>query len=80
LEAGLVGIPVMSREVPAAQELAEKEASIFSADADAKQVAALLARMVERSPTAQLRRRVRRQYTWQAIFEDAIQPLLQTRS
>jgi glycosyltransferase involved in cell wall biosynthesis len=80
LEAGLVGIPVMSREVPAAQELAEKEASIFSADADAKHVAALLARMVERSPTAQLRRRVRRQYTWQAIFEDAIQPLLQTRS
>ena len=80
LEAGLVGIPVMSREVPAAQELAEKEASIFSADADAKQVAALLARMVERSPTAQLRRRVRRQYTWQAIFEDAIQPLIQTRS
>jgi glycosyltransferase involved in cell wall biosynthesis len=80
LEAGLVGIPVMSREVPAAQELAEKEASIFSADADAKHVAALLARMVERSPTAQLRRRVRRQYTWQAIFEEAIQPLIQTRS
>jgi len=80
LEAGLVGIPVMSREVPAAQELAEKEASIFSADADAEQVAARLARIVERSPTAQLRRRVRRQYTWQAIFEDAIQPLIQTRS
>jgi glycosyltransferase involved in cell wall biosynthesis len=80
LEAGLIGIPVMSREVPAAQELAEKEVSIFSADADAEQVAAHLTRVVERSPTAQLRRRVRRRYTWQAIFEDAIQPLLQTRS
>ena len=80
LEAGLVGIPIVSREVPAAQELADNEATIFSADADAEQVAARLLKMLEQSPTAQLRHRVRGQYTWQAIFEDAIQPLLMTRS
>jgi hypothetical protein len=62
------------------QELADNEATIFSADTDAEQVAARLLKMLEQSPTAQLRRRVRGQYTWQAIFEDAIQPLLTTRS
>ena len=78
MEAGLVGIPIVCRDVPAAKELADREASIFSADADAGQVATRLVQMLERSPTARLRRRVRKQYTWQAIFEDAIQPLLQT--
>ncbi|MFL7891060.1 MAG: glycosyltransferase family 4 protein [Anaerolineales bacterium] len=77
LEAGLVGIPVLSREVPAATELAEKESLIFSEDSDASFVAAELVNMLERSPVARLRQRVRKQYTWQAIFEDRIQPLLQ---
>ena len=78
MEAGLVGIPIVCRDVPAAQELADREASIFNAEVDAGQVATRLVQMLERSPTARLRRRVRKQYTWQAIFEDAIQPLLQT--
>jgi glycosyltransferase involved in cell wall biosynthesis len=78
LEAGLAGIPVVSTDVPAAQELAEEEASIFSADAEAAFVADCLVRTLEQSPTARLRSRSK-QYTWQAIFEDQIQPLLQTR-
>lgn len=79
LESGLVGIPIVSREVPAAQELAQKEASIFSADADARQVATRIIQLIEGSPTAVLRIRVRKEYTWRAIFNDAIQPLLQSR-
>jgi glycosyltransferase involved in cell wall biosynthesis len=79
LEAGLTGVPVVSRDVPAAAELAGGEATIFSVDTPAEQVAAQLVHMLERSPTANLRRRVRRQYTWRAIFENDIQPLLQTR-
>jgi glycosyltransferase involved in cell wall biosynthesis len=76
LEAGLAGIPVVSREVPAAKELAEKESLIFSADADAGFVATELVTMLKRSPVARLRQQVRKQYTWQAIFENHIQPLL----
>jgi glycosyltransferase involved in cell wall biosynthesis len=79
LEAGLVGIPIVSRDIPAAQELAEEEASIFSADATAEQVANHLVKILEQAPTARLRHRVRKQYTWQAIFDEVIQPLLQTR-
>lgn len=80
LEAGLVGIPVVSRAVPAAQELAEKEALIFSADDSAELVANYLLEIVERSPTAQLRRRIRMQFTWRAIFENEIQPILFSRT
>ena len=76
LEAGLAGIQVVSRDVPAAQELAHREASIFSEDADAEQVATQIVQILERSPTSRLRRRVRKHFTWQAIFEDSIQPLL----
>ncbi len=76
LEAGLVGIPVASRAVPAAQELAENEALIFSADKEPREVAAALVELLERSATAHLRRRVRQRYTWHAIFEQDIRPLL----
>jgi mannosylglucosylglycerate synthase len=76
LEAGLVGIPVVSRAVPAAQELAENEALIFSDDKEPREVAAALVDLLERSAAAHLRRRVRQHYTWQAIFEQAIRPLL----
>jgi glycosyltransferase involved in cell wall biosynthesis len=79
LEAGLVGIPIVSRDVPAAQELAKREASIFNAESDAEQVATHIVQILEQSPTAELRRRVRKQYTWSAIFKDSIQPLFQTR-
>jgi glycosyltransferase involved in cell wall biosynthesis len=78
LEAGLVGILVVSRAVPAAHELAAEEAFILSEDADAEDVATQLVQVLERSPISKLRRRVRQQYTWQAIFEDSIQPLLRT--
>jgi glycosyltransferase involved in cell wall biosynthesis len=78
MEAGLAGVPVVSRAVPAAQELALEEASIFNPDADADQVAMLLLQLLERSPTARLRHRVRKKFTWQAIFDEAIQPLLRS--
>ena len=77
LEAGLAGIPVVSRAVPAAQELAEQEALIFSPDDKPAAVAKQITGLLEQSALARLRQRVRRQYTWQAIFEKDIQPLLQ---
>jgi glycosyltransferase involved in cell wall biosynthesis len=76
MEAGLVGIPIVSRDVPAAQELAVEETSIFNSDTSAEQVAACLVQIQEGSPTALLRSRVRKHYTWEAIFKDSMQPLL----
>lgn len=76
LEAGLTGIQIVCRSVPAAQELAEETATIFSADTDPERVAAQIAEILSSSPIARLRQRVRKHYTWQAIFEDNILPLL----
>lgn len=78
LEAGLVGVPVISREVPAAQEIADKEAVIFHPDDSAEKIATSIVKMLDRSETARLRNRVRKYYTWKAIFENDIQPLMQT--
>jgi glycosyltransferase involved in cell wall biosynthesis len=78
MEAGLVGIPIVSRDVPAAQELAEEETSIFNADTSAEQIAARIVQIQERSPTALLRSRVRKHYSWEAIFKDGIQPILRS--
>jgi glycosyltransferase involved in cell wall biosynthesis len=76
MEAGLIGIPIISREVPAAQELAKTEALIFTPDSNAEKVAEQIIELLEESPTAHLRRRVRQDYTWSALFEAKIQPLL----
>lgn len=76
LEAGLAGIPVLSRHVPAAEELARNESVLFNADTDPETVAVQLIQMLENSPAARLRRRVRKHYTWQAIFNEDIRPLL----
>ena len=78
LEAGLVGVPVISREVPAAQEIADKEAVIFHPDDSAEKIATSIVKMLDESETARLRNRVRRHFTWKAIFENCIQPLMQS--
>lgn len=78
LEAGLTGIQIVSRAVPAAQELAENTATIFSADSDPESVAAQIVETLSISSSARLRQRVRKHYTWQAIYEGDIHPLLHT--
>lgn len=78
LEAGLTGIQIVSRAVPAAQELAENTATIFSADSDPESVAAQIVETLSSSSSARLRQRVRKHYTWQAIYEGDIHPLLHT--
>ena len=78
LEAGLAGIQVVSRAVPSAQELAEKESAIFSADSDPESVATQLVKSLAGSSISLLRQRVRKHYTWQAIFDEEIQPLLES--
>ncbi|HDQ72117.1 MAG TPA: glycosyltransferase [Chloroflexi bacterium] len=76
LEAGLVGMPVLCTGVPAAEEIGASDVAIFDPQDAPAQTAALLLERVERSATSRFRRRVRRAYTWQAIFRREIEPLL----
>ncbi len=78
LEAGLIGLPVMSTDVPAARELAAEEYIPVEEDAPPEDAAARLVSWAEQSRVHRLRRRVRRQYTWQAIYQHRIQSLLRT--
>jgi glycosyltransferase involved in cell wall biosynthesis len=76
LEAWLVGVPVVSTEIPATQEIAEQEVLTIQADDPADEISNKIFDLLEQNPLCVLRRRVRRDYTWQAIFKDDIQPLL----
>jgi glycosyltransferase involved in cell wall biosynthesis len=76
LEAGMIGMPIFSTEIPATEEIGGPEVVRFSADEPADQVAELILAWVRNNPSQQLRQRIRKHFTWQAIFKHDILPLL----
>jgi glycosyltransferase involved in cell wall biosynthesis len=76
LEAGLVGLPVVCANFPAAQEIGGKNVITFVAEASPDKVADLIATRILGSNQHKLRQRIRQGYTWQAIFDHDILPLL----
>jgi glycosyltransferase involved in cell wall biosynthesis len=77
LEAGLVGKPMVCTEVPAAREIGDGDVVLIDSDGDPEEIADQIVSFVAETRVHRLRRRVRERYTWQAIFERDIQPLLQ---
>ena len=76
LEAGLAGLPVACTAIPSAAELAADDALIFEAADDPGDIAGRILARLESDPIYRLRRRVRARYTWDAILEQDIVPLL----
>jgi glycosyltransferase involved in cell wall biosynthesis len=76
LEAGLIGMPIFSADIPATDEIGGQEVFRFSADAPADQVAEQIVEWARNSPLLRLRQRIRKNFTWQAIFNHDILPLL----
>lgn len=79
LEAGFLGIPVISTAVPAVSDLAGDNALIFSLDTDAGQLAEHILNRVVARPEHHLRVKIRQNYTWKAIFERDLLPLLEKK-
>jgi glycosyltransferase involved in cell wall biosynthesis len=79
LEAGLVGLPVVCTAVPAAVEIGGADVILFDKSDDPGHLASRILTWAEGSPVHRLCRRVRQNYTWQAIFRREIEPLLQSR-
>jgi glycosyltransferase involved in cell wall biosynthesis len=79
LEAGLVGIPVVTTEVPAAVEIGGAEVTLIDKNDDPDALAGRLLAWAENNPTHLLRCRVRQRYTWRAIFRRDIEPLLRSQ-
>ena len=78
LEAGLMGLAVFSAEaVPAAREIGAPQAVIFPNDTTPEQLALRIKEWMADDPIYQQRRRARTGYTWQALFERQIEPVIQ---
>lgn len=76
IEAGLVGIPVLSTPVPAAVEIGGKDVLIFSTNNTPESLADQILIWIEEDPTVQMRRRVRLGFLWESIFRREILPLI----
>jgi glycosyltransferase involved in cell wall biosynthesis len=77
VEAGLLGMPVFCTEMPAAEEIGGVDVNLFDPTEDPECVAKRILAWTAQSLTHRLRRRVRQKYTWRAIFERDIKPLLE---
>jgi glycosyltransferase involved in cell wall biosynthesis len=77
LEAGLLGLPVVASDtVPAAQEIGSEDVMLFNLDQPPKALAKELLNRASADKRLGLARRTRQNYTWEAIFEKKIAPLL----
>ena len=76
LEAGLVGMPVFTTQVPAAEEIGVQDVVRFSPAAKAEVITELILNWIHSNPPQRLKQRVRQNFTWQAIFHHDILPLL----
>jgi len=76
LEAGMIGMPIFSTEIPAAEEIGGQHVTRFLPDDAAVKVADMILGWAQNSSVQRLRQRVRRNFTWQAIFHHDILPLL----
>ena len=76
LEAGLVGLPVVSTNIPAAAEIGGQDVIKFALESSPDEIARMVLTWAEGSSTYHLRTRVRKEYTWRAIVNRDILPLL----
>lgn len=76
LEAGLAGIPVMTTEIPATMEIGGHDVLVIKQSQTPEEVAQMILTQITNRPVHRLRKRVRQSYTWEAIYQQALQPLL----
>lgn len=78
LEAGLAGIPVFCADLPPLRQSGGADARYFDPETDRPAViAASILEELDASRTFRLRRRVRREYRWDAIIRGQLVPLLE---
>ena len=80
LEAGLAGLPIISTPIPAVDELVEKNALIFLLTTPPSQLAKQILSWIQSNPEYKLRVRIRQNFTWKAIFQIRILPLLKMKN
>jgi glycosyltransferase involved in cell wall biosynthesis len=76
LEAGMIGMPIFTTAIPAAQEIGMSEVMRFSLSDGAEQVAGMISQWAKSDPQHIFRQRVRQNLTWRSIFQHDILTLL----
>ena len=76
LEAALTRLPIFCTELPSLRNLAGEDASYFSPDDDPFRVAGMIVSRLESDPLYRRRANVLSRFTWQAIYERQLLPLL----
>ena len=77
LEAGLVGLPIFCSDIPPFREIAGEWVEYFALDEPPRSIARRLGDFLRGDERYQLRKRVARDFDWDAIFDRQIVPLLQ---
>lgn len=78
LEAGLSGIPIFCSDLPPLRQTGGDEAVYFDPLRDSPDhIAAQIITTLHASPTYRLRVRVRQQYRWESIIQNALIPLIE---
>ena len=76
LEAGLIGMPIFSTQIPATLEIGQQDVTVFSEDDNADKVAKMILEWAQTNPMQRLKQRIRKNLTWQGIFKHDILPLI----
>lgn len=76
LEAGLTRLPIFCADIPVFHESARADAHYFALDAAPKQIAQQIADTLANDARYRLKQRVWREYAWERIFAERIEPLV----
>jgi len=76
LEAGICRSPVFCSDLPALRELGGESVVYLSPEGDPQDAASRIAKTLGGSPTFRLAASVRRNFRWEEIYRDRIEPLL----
>jgi glycosyltransferase involved in cell wall biosynthesis len=76
LEAGLAGMPVFCSSIPSLRELGDEAVTYFPPDEDPSTIANLIYSHLKFNRSFELKMKVRKEYTWERIYQEKIAPLL----
>lgn len=76
LEAGLARLPIFCADIPVLHESAGESAHYFSLDESPTQIANEIANVLAQDARYRLKQRVLREYAWERIFTERIEPLV----
>jgi len=79
LEAGLARLPIFCADIPVLHESARADAHYFALDASPAQIAQQIADALARDARYRLKQRVLREYAWERIFAERIEPLVRAK-